>query len=539
MFSRLSIAMRLKVLGAVMIALTAVLAVLAYSMVAHVSNAAHDLHNRGLIGSKLLADANNAVWELRFGIGNYITASPENRKKILENRPPFYASFEASLKKFADTQSGETDQTYKDLMEAYSKYKEAAPKWFELIDANSMEEAADYRAKVTNVYGGAMVKNIKALIEKQVKINEGLQQSTESASHIAQTMVISIGIVSIVLVLAALTFISNAITKSLSSMQDEIKEIERDRDFTRRLPVIGNDEIVSTAKSFNSLMGNVQESLRQLLQHIDQVSDSTHKLSQSSSRVAVASANQSEASASIAATVGQLTNNVNQVSSSTGHAVAIAKESGDLSSHGRELIEQVVSEVVQIAETIKQASQIIDQLGDQSNQISSVVQVIREVADQTNLLALNAAIEAARAGEQGRGFAVVADEVRKLAERTTNSTMEITQMISAIQSSAASAVGSMNAAVSRVDSGVALVHEAGDAVRKINERTTDSMQTIEGIAANLGEQSHASLDISEHIANVARMNEEYTTAIGHIDQEIRQLETLTSDMKEVGHRFRI
>lgn len=92
-------------------------------------------------------------------------------------------------------------------------------------------------------------------------------------------------------------------------------------------------------------------------------------------------------------------------------------------------IQRNANTAADIVKRSEQADAVVEELKSQSVKISETVKTINGLADQTNLLALNAAIEAARAGEHGRGFAVVADEVRQLANRTTQATAEISQVM--------------------------------------------------------------------------------------------------------------
>ncbi len=168
---------------------------------------------------------------------------------------------------------------------------------------------------------------------------------------------------------------------------------------------------------------------------------------------------------------------------------------------------------------------MIQSLGEKSHQITAIVQVIREIADQTNLLALNAAIEAARAGEQGRGFAVVADEVRKLAERTSESTQQITGMIKAVQDGVKESITQMQQAEESVKKGVHLANEAQTAVQTIRSGSVQVCQLIADISHALSEQSSASQEIArniEHITSIISDSRESSASNKNASENLEQ-----------------
>jgi methyl-accepting chemotaxis protein len=162
-----------------------------------------------------------------------------------------------------------------------------------------------------------------------------------------------------------------------------------------------------------------------------------------------------------------------------------ASDSRQAAVEGQKAVMQAVASMEAIATAVDRTSRTIDQLGLYGQQIGDIVKVIDEIAAQTNLLALNAAIEAARAGEQGRGFAVVADNVRTLAERSSQSTKEIADLISKVQSGTQEAVEAMAAGVKDVQVGREITSEAGKALDAIINSVQDAATRMQQIAKDV------------------------------------------------------
>ena len=379
--------------------------------------------------------------------------------------------------------------------------------------------------------------------DAHLRFNYGQTQHEASKARSLLQFVQILSLSCVLLCLIIIGSMSWSLTRSLSrairGMQDAITGIADSLDFTRRAPQGSDDELGATAAAFNSLIERLQSNLLDLTGNIRQLSQASTALAQASGLVAGSASEQSDISASVAATVQQLTVSINHVGNQAATTNEKARAAGDLADTGGQVVNATVSDIRDIASTVNQASDSVRLLGEQARSIVSSVSVIKDVADQTNLLALNAAIEAARAGEQGRGFAVVADEVRKLAERTSSMTSEINSVISAISSSNEQTGKAMASTVSRVGTGMERADMAQDAIVQIGDTTQELVGLVGDITVSIRQQACASTDIAQQVDRIARMAQRANDDASAASGAAQRLDASARHMQDIVAAYRL
>jgi methyl-accepting chemotaxis protein len=287
----------------------------------------------------------------------------------------------------------------------------------------------------------------------------------------------------------------------------------------------------------------MQEGLRRTLAEINHVVVDlvalSSRLSVTSGEIAGGSAEQSNATLAIAASVKQITESVHNISENAQAAKSLANESHVVSEKGGNVVQSVIGEMTGISNEIHASSEKVEELGTKSERALEVLKIIKDIADQTNLLALNAAIEAARAGEQGRGFAVVADEVRKLAERTANATTEINQMMTEMSTAKDSVLSSIAEAALKVNKGVEKAGEAGSSISLITRKADEVGTLINSISLALQEQKGATDQLATHIDSIANMASQSSNNTEQISAGVNEIERVASTLKNSLSRFKL
>jgi len=217
--------------------------------------------------------------------------------------------------------------------------------------------------------------------------------------------------------------------------------------------------------------------------------------------------------------------NLEETSAALDELTVAVRQTAEGAHEAAKRVTSVSTEATKSDAVVAEAIDAMSGIEQSSSEISKIIGVIDEIAFQTNLLALNAGVEAARAGEAGKGFAVVAQEVRELAQRSAAAAKEIKEQIS--RSSG------------QVQSGVRLVGEAGEALRRISDQIKAANDIVTKIAHSASEQDTTLRSISSSMNQLDVATQQNAAMAEETTASAEVLAADTEDLLELIRSFRI
>ncbi len=459
-----------------------------------------------------------------------------NESKLMNEARQAYQQAADSLEKLLDNE-GE-----KALFEAIRTADQTATDGLnQVVDASLSDDNATAQALLRDSIRGqqrGLIKALEAMLGHLVEDSTALAAQAEKAYRSAVIMTVSLGLLS-VLAGAALAW---GITRSLTGRLDKAVHIAQRiaaGDLTGKVNDNGKDELAILLRSLDDMNSALSNLIGHVSESAHQVTRSATDLSGSTQAVASLADDQSQQVMQVSASMEQMGVSIAEVAEDAAAVATSANKARDVAIQGNQNMQQSVVATERIVESVSQSSTAIDELRQQIEQISNVTQVIRDIADQTNLLALNAAIEAARAGEQGRGFAVVADEVRKLAERTSASTLSITETVTSVSDKTTQVVGAMAKVSADVNENAQISQVTRKQLDEIVAAATDVNRLIQHIAGATQEQTRASHETAASMERISQISERNSATMHELDDAARQLSGTANTLQSLVERFKL
>ncbi|MCE0556395.1 MULTISPECIES: methyl-accepting chemotaxis protein [unclassified Motilimonas] len=539
--------MNLKVSQSLYLAFGAILlmmvgmSVIAWNKVDHATKIADNIATDDVPGAMIGLRMLNLLSQMELTAFEYLSGEAEEAAVYTSLRNEFDPLFEQLSQLESDTEANRTKMA--NMGEIIKDYEQALEQeifaTYQPNQASPEQLVAAYTTlnKIENELYEVLQALLKTMAEEEVKdVNSGMAVQVGTLGDM-QTGQIIITTIAVLLGLTIAFILSRSITTRLETLVQAADDIAQGNLATPLKTSNKKDEI----SALNNSVCQMQLSLRELITAISgvssQVKTASDELEQSSLQVQSASEEQANKADLIATAAEEMSVTVEEVAQQSAVASQEAKAAGDQALAGSKVMDEMVNSAHTTASRIENMSDGIVKLGQRSDEIGSVIKVITDIADQTNLLALNAAIEAARAGELGRGFSVVADEVRHLAERTSNATKEVAEIINAIQSETKAAVKNSQESCELVQQGATISESSRRALEEIVSKATQVEAMIMSIATATEQQTAVTREIASDITHVSDGASNSVQLSARSAQQSRQLAENVLELDKMLSRF--
>jgi len=386
--------------------------------------------------------------------------------------------------------------------------------------------------------GSRAINDVFAFYDAIVPVLDGIFEQRIAGNYATERTAIMIIVAVLMVIIYLFAGFYLSVRQSIRQLSEATQKLSQG-DLTTQVQLSTRDELSEVANGINQMAMDFGQLVGRVTGSIDQVATAAEELSTITTQTQQGVASQQQEIELVASSINEMGASVQEVARSAGRAAEAANGANSEAQNGQTVVSHTRQAIGRLASDIEHSASSIKQLEEDSRNIGAVLDVIKEIAEQTNLLALNAAIEAARAGEQGRGFAVVADEVRTLASRTQDSTLEIENMISHLQSSANAAVQTMESSRNSTDETVAKASQTEESLDTIARAISEINDMNAQIASASEQQTAVADEINISISNINTVSEQTAAGARQTKSSSEELAKLAVELQELVYQFKL
>ncbi|OAJ55555.1 methyl-accepting chemotaxis protein [Paraburkholderia ginsengiterrae] len=432
----------------------------------------------------------------------FMIGTPE-APSVLERARMMRANSDMWWKKYMDLpRDAEEDRLAQDVVAKRDALHQQLDTFAAVIAVNDQSKVIDNSKRLQVSYNDLATAD-EALAKFQFTSAKAGYDSAESSFEVFRMIGAGALVIGVLAAVISYLTLSRAIARPLGEALGHFEAISAG-DLRRPVVVTSRDEMGQVLEGIAKMQRSLTETVRTVRSGSESIATATRQIAAGNIDLSSRTEEQASALQETASSMEELTGTVKQNADNARQASSLAANASEIANKGSAVVGQVVGTMGDINQS--------------SAKIADIISIIEGIAFQTNILALNAAVEAARAGEEGRGFAVVAGEVRSLAQRSSAAAKEIKELI--------------DTSVERVQSGSALVDEAGRTMTEIIgavQRVTDIMGEIaaasEEQSSGIDQVARAVTQMDEVTQQNAALVEEAAAAASSLEDQAGKLRT--------------